>query len=562
MFPIGIDNFPHMQILINLSIKRILLISALFLMVSGTSLAQVFTRLDSIAGGINPGRDWWDLVYYHLMVEVQPDKKSISGTNEIHFRVLKTGEKMQLEMQDALKITAVTFADQVLNYTHKDNIIYLTFPETLKPGEFYLVQVDYQGKPEKAKNPPWEAGFTWTKDSKGSPWIVSTSQGSGTSMWWPGKHHPYDEPDSMLISVTVPKPFTAVANGRLREKEVEDDKRTFHWFVSSPINNYAVNLNIGHYVHFSDIYAGEAGIITCDYYVLPDNLDKAIQLFPREVPRMFRAFEYWFGPYPFYKDGYKLVEVPYAGMEHQSAVTYGNKYENGYLGRDLSNTNWGYTFDFIIIHESGHEWFANSITNADIADMWIHESFTTYAENLFLDYHYGSLAASEYVIGTRENIRNDRPVQGPYGVNTSGSPDMYYKGANALHTLRSVVNNDTLWRQALREMNRIFYHQTVNAADVVSFLSEYLNLELQSFFHQYFQDTRIPVFEYKTEESRLQYRWTNIVEGFALPVEVYLNGSVQRLQPQKEWKDHIHHTEINIIEVNKNWYVGSNELAD
>lgn len=549
-----------MQMYLNLLKRKLFLFSVFLFAVNITFFAQEFNRHDSIAGSITPEREWWDLVYYHLMVDVNPGKKHIAGTNKIYFRVLKSGGKMQLELQDALKITAVTFAEQNLEYTHKNNIIYVSVPEELETGKVYFVQIAYEGKPEVAKNPPWEAGFTWTKDSKGNPWVVSTSQGSGTSMWWPGKHHPYDEPDSMLISVRVPVALTAVANGSLRSIEENAEKRTFHWFVSNPINNYAVNLNIARYAHFSDTYAGEAGIIPCNYYVLPENLKKAIALFPREVPRMFRAFEYWFGPYPFYDDGFKLIEVPYAGMEHQSAVTYGNKYEMGYLGRDLSATNWGYTFDFIIIHEAGHEWFANSITNADVADMWIHESFTAYAENLFLDYHYGTLAASEYVIGTRENIKNDRPVQGPYHVNTSGSGDMYYKGANALHTLRSIVNNDSLWRETLRNMNREFYHQTVLAEDILLFMSSKLDIELSAFFKQYFQDTRIPEFEYKKEGNTLMYRWSNIVEGFNLPVEVFVNGFSIRLHPDSEWKEYLHENAIETVDLNQNWYVLTKEL--
>ena len=286
---------------------------------------------------------------------------------------------------------------------------------------------------------PMEESLRFQKDHHGAevlpgqktaiiPFIASTCQGDGASLWWPCKDHMYDEPDSMLISVNVPDNLMDVSNGRLRSVVRHENKTaTYNWFVANPINNYGVNINIGDYVHFSEIFNGEKGALDCDYYVLRENLEKAKEQF-KQAPMMLAAFEHWFGPYPFYEDGYKLVEAPYLGMEHQSSVTYGNGFENGYRGTDLSSTGWGLKFDFIIIHESGHEWFANSITYEDIADMWVHESFTNYSENLYVEYYYGKKAGADYVLGSRKNIRNDRPVTGTYNVNSRGSGDMYVQG--------------------------------------------------------------------------------------------------------------------------------------
>ena len=316
----------------------------------------------------------------------------------------------------------------------------------------------------------------------------------------------------MLISVNVPKDLTNVSNGRLRSIEDLGETKTFHWFVSNPINNYGVNINIGDYVEFSEVYKGEKGDLDMIYYVLRDNILRAKSQF-KDAVKMMQAFEYWFGPYPFYEDSFKIVEVPYLGMEHQSSITYGNKYMKGYLGRDLSRTGWGLKFDYIIIHEAGHEWFANNITYKDIADMWIHESFTTYSENLYLDYHYGKEAASEYVIGTRSSISNRSPIIGKYGVNFRGS-DLYSKGANILHTLRQITRDDEKWRSILRGLNKEFYHQTVTTAQIENYISNKMNYDLSTFFNQYLRDFRIPTLEYFYEDGNLNCRWINVVDNF------------------------------------------------
>lgn len=497
----------------------------------------IFDRQDTLRGSITPERAWWDLAHYHLQIRVNPADSSIRGVNTLQYRVLQPGQKMQIDLQPPLRIEQVKQNGRQLHFRRDGNAYFIQLQDPQPLGSRQQVEVFYGGKPQVSENPPWSGGFTWKHDSKGLPFAATSCQGDGASLWWPCKDHMYDEPDSMRISVTVPKGLTEVSNGRLRQTEQHaDGTTTFHWAVTNPINNYGVNVNIGDYVTFGETYAGEKGPLDCHYYVLRENLEKARRQFA-EVPRMLKALEHWFGPYPFYADSYKLVEVPYLGMEHQSSVTYGNKYGNGYLGKDLSGTGWGLKFDFIIVHESGHEWFANNITYQDIADMWIHESFTAYSENLFLDYHFGKKAASEYVIGTRKNIQNDRPVVGLYGVNYAGSGDMYYKGANMLHTLRQVVNDDEKWRGILRGLNQEFYHQTVTSSQIEDYLSRQTGRDLRAFFNQYLRDVRIPRLAYQVKKNRLYYRWENVVEGFDMPLQVELNQQQQWLQPTTQWQE-------------------------
>ena len=510
----------------------------LLLLALGSLQAQdlpTFTRQDSLRGSITPERSWWDLTFYDLAVSVDPGSQTLSGSNSIHYTVLEPGQRLQVDLQPPLQIEAVYQDGQELSFESEGNAHFVNLVKPQRPGATEFVTVQYSGAPKVAVRAPWDGGFSWAKDAKGQPFVATSCQGLGASVWWPVKDHMYDEPDSLAIAVTVPKPLMDVSNGRLRKIDESNGTRTYHWFVANPINNYGVNVNIAEYSHFSETYAGEKGPLDLDYYVLPEDLEKAREQF-KQVPGMLEAFEYWFGPYPFYEDGYKLVQVPYLGMEHQSSVTYGNGYQNGYLGRDLSGTGWGLKFDFIIIHESGHEWFANNITYRDIADMWIHESFTAYSENLYLDYHFGSQAAAEYTIGTRRNIRNDRPIIGAYDVNYEGSGDMYYKGANMLHTLRQLVEDDALWRDILRGLNRDFYHQTVTTGQIEEYLSRNTGKDLSAFFDQYLRTTLIPALEYRRKGDALEFRYTEIVEGFDMPLRIEVNGESRWIFPQAAWK--------------------------
>ncbi|MDR9415947.1 MAG: M1 family metallopeptidase [Gracilimonas sp.] len=519
-----------------------------------------FTPQDSLRGSITQERAWWDLTYYHLKVAVSIEDSSISGSNLIQYEVLKNHQVLQVDLQEPLKISKIKQNGEELNFKRKGSAFFVELKDSQRTGEINELQIWYAGKPVVAKNPPWDGGFTWTTDSNGNPFVATSNQGIGSSVWWPNKDHPYDEPDSMLISVTAPDTLMDVSNGRLRDvDEHEDGTKTWHWFVSNPINNYGVNINVGDYVHFGEIYDGEKGSLSLDYYVLRENEDKARVHF-KQVKPMMDAFEFWFGPYPFYEDGYKLVEVPYLGMEHQSSVTYGNGYQNGYLGRDLSGSGWGLKFDFIIIHETGHEWFANNITYTDVADMWVHEGFTNYSESLYLDYHFGETAANEYVQGLRLGIQNDRPLIGEYGVNHRGSGDMYNKGGNLLHTLRQVAGDDTLWRETLRGLNREFYHQTVTSKQVEDFISQKLGRDLSAVFDQYLRDTRIPILEYAFRDRMLTYRWGNALEEFDLPIEVDISGKEYKLEPTTSWQKMEFDSDDLSLSVNPNYYVGSFDL--
>ena len=499
---------------------------------------QTFTLDDTLRGSITPERAWWDLTFYELSVSVNPGEKSIKGQNVIHYKVLKTNNVLQVDLQPPLVLEKALQNGQELVIEKKGRnayFIHLTAPQ--KPGTQKSLTVQYSGQPKVAKNAPWDGGFSWSKDQTGKPFVATSCQGLGASVWWPNKDHAYDEPDSMSIAVTVPDSLMDVSNGRLRSVTTNSDgTKTYHWFTQNPINNYGVNVNIADYVHFSDKFMGEKGELTLDYYVLPANLEQAKEQF-KQVNLMLAAFEHWFGPYPFYEDGYKLVQVPYLGMEHQSSVTYGNGFKNGYLGMDLSMSGWGLKWDFIIIHESGHEWFANNITYKDIADMWVHEGFTAYSENLYTEYYFGKEAGAAYVIGTRKNIRNDQPIIGRYDVNHEGSGDMYYKGANMLHTIRHIVNDDEKWRQILRGLNRDFYHQTVDSKQIENYIIQKSGAKLDKVFDQYLRGAQIPVLEYRLKKGQLHYRWSNCVEGFDMPVKVTLRpGQFEFVHPTTDWK--------------------------
>ena len=523
---------------------------------------EIFTRQDSLRGSITKERAWWDVKKYHLDIKVNPADSTISGSNTIKYQVLQEYTSMQIDLQNPMEISKVIQDGKTLKYRREGNAFFVELVAPQTKGTIKELTVFYGGKPKVAVNPPWDGGISWKKDSNGKHFIASSCQGLGASVWWPNKDHMYDEVENMLISVNVPNNLTNVSNGRLISvNQRKDGTKTYNWYVSNPINNYGVNINVGDYVSFSEKYKGEKGNLDCTYYVLRDNLAKAEKQF-NDVPKMLKAFEHWFGPYPFYEDSYKLVEAPYLGMEHQSSVTYGNGYQNGYLGRDLSGTGWGLKFDFIIIHESGHEWFANNITYKDIADMWIHESFTNYSESLFVEYYYGKDAGFEYVRGTRKNIKNDKPIIGNYDVNNEGSGDMYPKGANMLHTLRQLVNDDEKWRGILRGLNSTFYHQTVTTKQIENYLTQQVGSDLSTVFNQYLRDTRIPTLEYFFKDNQMGYRWTNCVSGFNLPVKVTLNGKEELLQPETEWKRIVAKTENSKLEIDKNFYVASFNITE
>jgi aminopeptidase N len=521
---------------------------------------ETFTRADSLRGNLTPLRTCYNIGYYHLDVKFDIANKFISGSNLFKFTAVQDFTKLQFDLFANLKIEKVVYKGHDLPYTREYNAVFVTFPEIIKKGSRDEFTVYYSGHPTVAKRAPWDGGVVFTKDSLGNPWLATACQGVGASIWWPNKDHQYDEVDSALISISVPDSLQDVSNGRLRKvTNLKNGYTRYDWFVANPINNYDIEANIGKYIHFNDTYDGEKGKLTLDYWVLSYNLEKAKKQFGENVKDMLKAFEHWFGPYPFYEDGYKLIETPHLGMEHQSGTAYGNHFLNGYMGRDLSRTGWGLKWDFIIVHESGHEWFGNNITSKDLADMWIHESFTNYSESLFIEQRYGKLAGQEYVHGTRFAILNDRPIVGPYNVNKEGSGDMYYKGGNLMNMIRTIINDDEKWRSILRGLNKTFYHKTVTYNDIVDYVSANAGENLNPVFDQYLKHKNIPTLNFMFIEGKLYCRWIADVADFNMPVRVRIKGGeYQFIKPTKHFEPvDIKDAKKDNIEVDTfNYYIG------
>ncbi|WP_447769036.1 M1 family metallopeptidase [Sphingobacterium faecium] len=481
-----------------------------------------FSRKDSLRGQLTPLRTCYDVTYYHLDVDVNIPTRSISGSNLIKFKTLQDFNRLQIDLFDNMAIDHILYQGKKLKYTREFNAVFIDFPTHIKTNTLDSILVYFSGTPLQANRAPWDGGFDWKKDSNNKPWVASANQGIGASLWWPNKDHQSDEPDSVLISVTVPKGLMNVSNGRLRNIEnIGSKKSKFNWFVSNPINNYNIALNIGDYVHFQDSFDGEKGKLDIDYYVLRENIDRAKPHFEANVKPMLKAFEYWFGPYPFYEDSFKLIETSHLGMEHQSGIAYGNRFLNGYLGGDGSGTGWGLKWDFIIIHEAGHEWFGNNITAADIADMWIHESFTNYSEALYIDYYFGKKAGQEYIYGNRRAIQNDKPIQGQYHVNNEGSGDMYNKGGVLHNMIRTIIADDEKWRSILRGLNAKFYHQQVNYDDIVHYINQESGINFSSIFEQYVKTTAIPILSItESKDGKIHAKWKNTVANFQMPIPI------------------------------------------
>jgi len=518
-----------------------------------------FTHADTLRGTITPQRAWWDVTFYDLHVAVQPADSSVRGSTGITYRVLQppAAPEMQIDLRRPLEVDSMVQGGRHLTYRRDGDAFFVTLADAQRAGDRNSVIVYYHGQPRAAHRAPWDGGLVWAHDSLGAPWIASAVEGFGASGWWPNKDALADEPDSQRVAITVPNGIVDVSNGRLRRTTPNaDGTTTYEWFVTSPINNYDVAVNAGRYAHYGETFDGEDGRLTLDFWPLTYHLAAAKRQFQQVTP-MLRCFEHWFGPYPWYADGYKLVETPHLGMEHQSAVAYGNHYANGYLGRDLSTTGWGLKWDFIIVHESAHEWFGNNITTKDAADMWIHEAFANYAENLYTECQFGKAAGAAYVIGTRKLVTNDRPVVGPFGVNKDGSGDMYYKGGNMLHTIRQIVNDDEKWRGILRGLNSTFRHQTVTGEQVRTYITKQVGIDLSTVFAQYLTTTRIPMFEYKVTGHEVAYRWADVVPGFAMPVRVSLGGSRSlTLHPTETWQTATATTaSAPVVKVDENFYV-------
>jgi aminopeptidase N len=545
--------------------KKLTLLIFTMLLLSHQADAQLgttknsYTKADTLRGMLSPLRTCYDINYYHLDVKINLDDKSVSGSNEFAFTATTDFTKLQFDLFANLVIEKVVYKGEILPYTREFNAVFVTFPKTIKKGVKDSFTVFYGGNPPIARRPPWDGGFIFSKDKSGNPFVSVACQGLGASVWWPNKDHQSDEVDSMLISITVPKDLDEVSNGRLRSiVDKPDGYRQHNWFVGNPINNYTIAFQIGKYAHWTDSYDGEKGKLSIDFWSLKEDSAKARPHWDADVKPMLKSFEYWFGPYPWYKDGYKLVQAPHLGMEHQSAVAYGNQFKKGYLGGDMSGTGYGLKWDYITIHESGHEWFANNVTTKDIADMWVHEGFTTYSEALFTESTQGKEAGQAYLIGLRRGIGNRRPITGPYNVNKEGDGDMYPKGANMIHTIRQLIDNDEKFRAILRGLNKNFYHTTTTSAEVETYITKQSGLKLDKVFDQYLHYAKIPVLEYKIENGTLSYRWITDVKDFDMPVKVSLKSAgFTLIKPTNDWKTTKIDDSINMdtFKADPNFYV-------
>lgn len=535
---------------------RFTLLALLFLFPQ-LSLAQLgkdkteFTRADTLRGALSEERLCYDVTYYHLNAKISPHEKFLKGSNQIRFKVVKNTKRIQVDLFENMHVDRIVYNDQEVKYKREYGAVFIDFPVELKAGTMQNIYIDYSGKPQVAINAPWDGGFTYDKDSAGNDWVAVSCQGTGASCWWPCKDHQSDEPDSMLISISCPSNLMDVSNGRLRKTtDLKNGYTRYDWFVANPINTYNVTFDIGVFAHFGDTL----GALTLDYYVLPENLDKAKVQF-QQVKPMLICFENYFGKYPWYEDGYKLVETPYLGMEHQSAVAYGNKYQNGYLGQSLSSSGIGKKFDYIIIHESAHEWWGNNVTTKDIADMWVHEGFGMYAEALYCECMWGKDDYMRYINGMKFSIQNKTTLIGPYNVNKEGSGDMYNKGAMLLHTLRSIFDNDARFFAVIKGIQKDFFHQTVTTGQIENSFSRAYGKSLDPIFNQYLRFTAPPKILFKTTETGIEYKWQADAKGFNMPLKIVnADKTYTALYPTQEWQKLKGYTSVENIKVASDLY--------
>ena len=537
--------------------KKLVILST-FLALATQSQAQLFpknssTKIDTLKGSNTEFRNFWDVKKYELSVEADAEKKSVKGKNKIALEITKDVNKpiFQIDLLQPMNFKFLT-KDKNLKVVRENDFIFISSKKSYKKGDKLSFEIEFSGNPQIAHNAPWDGGWVFSKDSKGNDWISVAQEGLGASHWLPIKDIWSDEPDEGIkMTIITPQGYTGVGNGRLISTETKNGKTSYTWEVKNPINAYSIIPTIGKMVHINDHFSGEKGKLDLDYYVLEENEDKAKVHFPRNVEPMLKAFEKWFGPYPFYEDSFKLVDTPYLGMEHQSNVAYGNKYMNGYLGRDLSGTGSGLEWDYIIVHEAGHEWFANNITAKDQADMWIHEGFTTYSEVLFQEEFRTKEIGNKYAIGLRRGIANDRPLVGNYGIRNEGSGDMYPKGANMIHTIRQVINDDAKFRAILRGLGKEFYHQTVTTSQIEDYISKNAGFDFSTLFNQYLRTTKIPTLEYSQNGKELKFRYTNSVDHLKLPIRV---NSDQKIEPTSTWQTILLKSDAPVA-LDKNYYI-------
>jgi len=514
------------------------------------------SKKDTLFGSNTEFRDFWDVRKYSIRLEPDFEKKSIKGNNRISFVVMKdvVNPIFQIDIQEPMLVTDISADFEIISQKRDGNFLFIETNLEFKKGESHFLDIFFKGRPTIAKNPPWDGGWIFTHDGMNNPWMTTTTEEIGTSVWLPMKDYWGDEPDEgVTLMLITPKEqnLMGIANGRLMGRWIENEQHISAWKVKNPINGYSITPYFGNYVKFDDVFDGEKGDLHLEYYIIKENLEKAKNHFVQVKP-MLKAFEYWFGPYPFYEDGYKIVETPHLGMEHQSAIAYGNGFKNGYMGRDRSYSGVGMKFDFILVHESGHEWFANNITAEDTADMWIHESFTTYSETLFVEYNFGKNDANAYIIGQRKNILNDSPIIPSYGIRAHGSGDMYEKGANMLHTIRQVINDDEKFRQILRGLNKEFYHKIVTGKQIQDYINENSGIDFSSVFKQYLTTTDIPKLEYSQRGKKVFFRWANTVDDFYLPLRI--KNTESTIVPTNKWQS-IKVNSRKPVEWDENYYI-------
>ncbi len=517
---------------------------------------RTFTKADTLRGSYGPYRENNDLVSYDLSVRLDIDDKSLVGSNTITFTMLEDGDRIQLDLFDNMNIDRIEFEGNELVYERELNAVFVDFPSTLSAGSTFSIDFHYSGHPQEQGR---FGGLTFSEDSLGNPWIFTANQGIGASLWWPNKDQQRDEVDSMTIHVEVPNGLMDVSNGRFLGSEVLGDGYTaYDWKVHYPINNYSVSLNIADYTHFAD----SLGDLTMDFYVLPYHLEQARRQFAQAKP-MLECFDRKLGPYPFPKDGYKLIEVPYSGMEHQSAVTYGNGFANGYGGRDWTGVDISTRFDFIIIHESAHEWYGNSVTAKDVSDAWIQEGWGTYVEVVYVECMWGYDDAMLYTVGLQEKVRNRSPIISQTAVNNWPPGDQYFKGALFLNTLRHVVDNDETWWALIRDYTEHFKHSDIWTTDVLDYFNDYLDMNLRPLFLQYLYRWEIPVLEYRFADGEVYYRWRADIEEFNMPVKIRRGGELHAIHPTNEWQSEAYSG------APKDWepatdlfYIGTEEVAE
>jgi aminopeptidase N len=509
----------------------------LFLIFATTSSAQ---NGDTLQCSNNAGRNWWDVQHYDIHLNIDTGTGNLNGSVVIKAKVVKAiGNYLYIDLQAPLQLNSVTgetIDGREINFlVEKRGDQYTVtgnFQMLIRDGIFSL-KINYQGIPKIAARPPWDGGLVMSRDKNGLPWMAMACQGTGASIWFPCKNFQGDEADEgMELSMVVPSNLMMIGNGRLQpnNERRSDGNLRWTWYVSNPINNYDISFYIGDYVHWSDTLQGVKGALSMDFYALRENETKAKKQF-KVVKPMLQCFEAKMGPYPFYEDGYKLVEAPYLGMEHQSAVAYGNKYKMGYEGTDRSKSGVGLLFDFIIVHESGHEWFGNSITSYDVADEWIHEGFTSYTETIFAECLLGKQKAFEYQQGKINTIRNDKPVEGLFNQCDEGSSDHYDKAAFMIHMIRMVVNNDSTFFAMLKGMNGTFYHKIITGSEMEQFINRFTGKDFSKVFDQYLRTAQLPNLEIRKNATGISYNWTDCVLDFNMPILIHQNGKDFWLHP-------------------------------